>query len=177
MKPAVPIEVNAETGVWTVDAFPMILMPRHFFLNNHAEIEAALGAERYAEILFLAGRKSAYTWCEGEAAAHGLAGVDVFHHYLKRLSQRGWGRFTALAVDGAAGTARIRIDHSAFVLGMQAGSDASRKLCYMFRGWFPGALEYVGSVLGTRRTLGAEEVQCAGDGAHDHCLFEVRPAA
>lgn len=176
MTPEVPIEVDVQTGVWSVDALPMILVPCHFFLNNHAEIEAALGVGRYAEILFRAGHKSAWTWCEREAATHGLAGVAVFHHYMKRLSQRGWGRFSVQAVDAAAGTARIRIDHSAFVLGMPANTDAGRKLCYMFRGWFPGALEYVGSVLGTRRALAAEELRCAGGGAHDHCVFEVRPA-
>ena len=52
MKPAVPIDVDADTGIWTVDAMPMILMPRHFFLNNHLEIEAALGAQTYADLLF-----------------------------------------------------------------------------------------------------------------------------
>lgn len=176
MKPEVPIEVNARTGVWSVDAMPMILVPRHFFLNNHAEVEAALGAERYAEILFRAGHKSAYTWCELEAATHGLLGVAVFHHYMKRLSQRGWGRFTVQALNPEAGTGRIRIDHSAFVEGTRAVAAAGRKCCYMFRGWFPGALEYVGSAIGTRRTLGAQETQCAGDGSHDHCVFEVRPA-
>jgi predicted hydrocarbon binding protein len=173
MKPEVPIEVDAETGVWSVDAMPMILVPRHFFLNNHAEVEAALGAERYAEIMFRAGRKSAYAWCEKEAATHGLAGVAVFHHYLKRLSQRGWGRFTVQAVDASAGTARIRVDHSAFVEGLPAGAGDGKR-CYMFRGWFPGALEYVG---GGQRTLAAEESQCAGEGRHDHCVFEVKPAA
>ena len=177
MKPEVPIKVDAETGIWSVDAIPMILVPRHFFLNNHAEVEAALGAVRYAEILFRAGHKSAYTWCELEAATHGLDGVAVFHHYIKRLSQRGWGRFTVQAVDAAAGTARIRVDHSAFVEGMQPGSDSRRKLCYMFRGWFPGALEYVGGVLGTRRALAARELYCSASGSQDHCLFEVLPAA
>ena len=60
MKPEVPIEVDAKTGVWTVDAMPVILVPRHFFLNNHREIEAALGAPSYAELLFRAGHRSAY---------------------------------------------------------------------------------------------------------------------
>lgn len=176
MKPAVPIEVDATTGVWTVDAMPMILVPRHFFLNNHWEIEAALGAQAYAEMLFRAGHRSAYVWCEREAATHGLKGVAVFHHYMKRLSQRGWGRFQVQAVDEAAGTASIRIDNSAFVEGMPAGG-AGRKLCYMFRGWFPGSLEYVGATSGLRRTLTAEETACAGNGEHDHCTFEVRPLA
>ena len=176
MKPEVPIDVDAQTGVWTVDAMPMILVPRHFFLNNHAAIEEALGAQAYAELLFRAGHRSAYAWCERESATHGLDGAAVFHHYMKRLSQRGWGRFEVQAVDAAAGTARIRIDHSAFVEGTPADG-AGRKLCYMFRGWFPGSLEYVGAGYGRRRPLTADEMQCAGDGVHDHCLFEVRPVA
>ena len=175
MKPEVPIEVDAGTGEWTVDTMPMILMPRHFFLNNHWEIETALGVERYAELLFRAGHKSAVTWCEKEAATHGLKDVEVFHHYMKRVSQRGWGRFTVQAVDGAAGSARVRIDHSAFVKGAPPDA-APGKRCYMFRGWFPGALEYVGRVLGKSLTLTAEETRCAGEGRHDHCVFEVRPA-
>jgi predicted hydrocarbon binding protein len=175
MQPEVPIEVDADTGEWTVDGMPMILVPRHFFLNNHTEIGAALGTERYAEILFRAGRNSAYTWCKREAATHGLEGVAVFHHYMKRLSQRGWGRFTVLAVDVPAGTARIRVEHSAFVQGAPAGA-APGKRCAMFRGWFPGALEYLAGVAGKPRTLTAEETRCAGEGRHDHCVFEVKPA-
>jgi len=131
MKPAVPIEVDEKTGVWTVDAMPMILVPRHFFLNNHLAIEAALGGEVYADLLFRAGHRSAYVWCEREAATHGLAGVAVFHHYMKRLSQRGWGRFKVQAVDAAASTARIRIDNSAFVEGMPGGAQAaSCAICF-----------------------------------------------
>ncbi|MGH8620204.1 MAG: DUF5943 domain-containing protein [Burkholderiales bacterium] len=176
MKPEVPIEVNADTGVWTVDAMPMILMPRHFFMNNHLAIEAELGVERYADLLFKAGHKSALTWCKQEAATHGLKGAAVFHHYMQRVSQRGWGRFTVQAIDAAAGTARVRIDHSAFVKAAPADA-APGKRCAMFRGWFPGALEYVGNVLGIRHTLTAAESQCAGEGRHDHCVFEVKPAA
>ena len=90
MNPEVPIEVDASTGEWSVDGIPMILVPRHFFLNNHLAIESALGVEKYAELLFKAGHKSAYVWCEKEARTHSLKGVEVFHHYMKRLSQRGW---------------------------------------------------------------------------------------
>ena len=75
--PQVPIVVDDATGVWNVDAMPMILVPRHFFVNNHLAIEAALGEEKYAELLFAAGYKSAYTWCEQEARTHGLSGAEV----------------------------------------------------------------------------------------------------
>ena len=44
-RPRVPIEVDDASGVWSVDGMPMILVPRHFFVNNHLAIEAALGAE------------------------------------------------------------------------------------------------------------------------------------
>ncbi len=176
MQPQVPIEVDADTGEWTVDGMPMILMPRHFFMNNHLAIEAEVGAERYADLLFKAGHKSALIWCEREAATHGFTDVAVFHHYMQRVSQRGWGKFTVRSVDAAAGTAQIRIDHSAFVKAAPEGAGSGRKRCAMFRGWFPGALEYVASRLGIRRALTADESQCAGESGHDHCMFDVRPA-
>ena len=97
MNPQVPIAVDEATGEWTVDGVPMILVPRHFFLNNHHAVESALGVDSYSKILFAAGHKSAYVWCEKEAKTHGLKGVEVFHHYMKRLSQRGWGQFTVEA--------------------------------------------------------------------------------
>jgi predicted hydrocarbon binding protein len=163
MQPQVPIEVNRATGQWSVDGIPMILVPRHFFLNNHLAIEGALGVEKYAQLLYDAGYKSAYTWCEKEALTHGLKGIEVFHHYMKRLSQRGWAQFEVERVDAATGEARVRVRHSVF-----AAEKAGRKACYMFRGWFPGSLEFV-----TGKPVDSEELQCAGEGA-DYCVFETR---
>ncbi len=144
-QPQVPIEVDDATGAWSVDGMPMILVPRHFFVNNHLAIEGALGMPKYADLLFGAGHRSAYVWCEKEARTHGLKDVEVFHHYMKRLSQRGWGRFTVESIDPANGRARVLVAHSIFV---KAHSGAPRKVCYMFRGWFAGALEFVGTLLG-----------------------------
>ena len=172
-KPAVSIEVDEATGAWSVDGIPMILVPRHFLVNNHAAVEAALGVQKYSELLFGAGHKSAYVWCEKEARTHGLKGVEVFHHYMKRLSQRGWGQFRVEAVDAQSGRARVRVDHSVFVLEHKSG--APRKTCYMFRGWFPGALEFVAASSGKRFKLASTEIQCAAEGRHDHCLFEIVP--
>jgi predicted hydrocarbon binding protein len=169
LKPQVPIEVDEATGAWSVDGLPMILVPRHFFLNNHAAIEAAVGKKAYADLLFDAGHKSAYAWCEQEARTHGLAGVAVFHHYMKRLSQRGWGQFTVESIDPGQGRARVRVRHSVFVAEARS---AGGKSCYMFRGWFPGALECVAA--GRKVTLDCEEVQCASEG-HPDCVFEARP--
>ena len=71
-KPQVDIQVDDLTGRWSVDALPMILVPQHFFLNNHRAIEAVLGPERLAEVLRPAGYRSAYYRCEREAAHHAL---------------------------------------------------------------------------------------------------------
>ncbi len=172
-KPEVPIEVDEETGRWTVDGLPMILVPQHFFLNNHFAVEEALGQEQLGRVLAPAGCKSAYYWCEREAKHHGLAGEDVFRHYMRRLSQRGWAQFRVLAVNGKTGRAQVRVDHSVFVTGKPEGR--SGKLCTMFAPWLKGSMEYVAQAVGTPRTLAAREVQCAGEGC-DHCLFEVQPA-
>jgi hypothetical protein len=90
MQPQLPIDVNKQTGIWTTDGLPMLYVPRHCFVNNHTSVETALGRERYAEILYRAGYHSAYFWCQHEAETHGLRGLAVFEHYLRRLSQRGW---------------------------------------------------------------------------------------
>ncbi len=171
--PALPINVDEDTGVWTTDSLPMLYVPRHFFVNNHKAIEQALGSEVYAKQLYEAGYKSAWHWCEKEAAAHGLSGEAVFHHYMKRLSQRGWGLFTVEHLDLQQGTARVRVDNSAFVY--EYGADAGRSVCYMFAGWFPGSLEWVAQALGRPLRLMAEEISCASDGSHDHCVFAVLP--
>lgn len=172
--PEVPIEVDPETGVWSSDGLPMIYLPRHFFVNNHRAIEEVLGQAAYARLLFEAGHRSAYDWCARAAETSGLDGLDVFRLYLKRLSQRGWGRFSLLSVDAEAGSARIRLDHSVFVL--EERRKAGRKLCYMFAGWPAGALAWVRERAGRPLELAGAEVQCAAEGSHDHCLLEARPA-
>ena len=110
MQPQLPISVDETTGIWTTDGLPMIYVPRHFFVNNHVEAEAAIGRETYAASLYKAGYRSAYFWCEQESRTHGLQGLAVYEHYLKRLSQRVWGLFSFDEVDAATGHARIRLD-------------------------------------------------------------------
>lgn len=138
--PQLPIEVDSETGVWTSDALPMLYVPRHFFVNNHMGIEEVLGADAYAEILYKAGYKSAWHWCEKEAECHGLEGVAVFEHYMKRLSQRGWGLFKIQDIDLDKGTASVKLEHSAFVY---VYGKVGRKVDYMFTGWFAGAMDQI----------------------------------
>ncbi len=171
MKPQLPIEVDEETGVWTTDGLPMLYVPRHFFTNNHIAIEAALGREIYARQLYDAGYKSAYFWCEKEAVTHNMSGLAVFEHYLKRLSQRGWGLFAFASSDASSGHASITLHHSSFVL---AQPDAHGKLCYMFAGWFSGAMDWVGQNTGCSYATTSSETQCAAEG-HAHCIFTVAP--
>ena len=191
MKPQVPIEVDESTGVWTTDGLPMLYVPRHFFVNNHTAIEEALGRQKYATLLYDAGYKSAYFWCASEAKTHGLSGLPVFEHYLKRLSQRGWGQFRFQTVDAKTGAAEIRLENSLFVLAhaasssggaatadvalpktAAAGTPATR--CYMFAGWFAGAMDWVLDTSGVGVKTHSAELQCGGQG-HSHCLFRVRP--
>ena len=172
--PEMPIEVDDETGVWTTDALPMLYVPRHFFVNNHMGIEEVLGAEKYAEILYKAGYKSAWHWCEKEAECHGISGAAVFEHYMKRLSQRGWGLFSFLEADPASGAARVQLDHSVFVLAQGIAGVPVRqdKLCYLFAGWFSGAMDWVAETTGLPVRTTSRETQCAAEG-HACCVFTV----
>jgi len=175
MKPQVPIEVDEATGVWTTDGLPMLYVPRHFFVNNHTAIEEALGRGKYATLLYDAGYKSAYFWCASEAKTHGLSGLPVFEHYLKRLSQRGWGQFRFQTVDARSGAAEIRLENSLFVLAQGADNvSPAGTSCYMFAGWFAGAMDWVLDTSGVGVKTHSTELQCGGQG-HSHCLFRVRP--
>ncbi|SBR45725.1 MULTISPECIES: DUF5943 domain-containing protein [unclassified Halomonas] len=172
LAPALPIEVDSETGVWTSDALPMLYVPRHFFINNHVAVEEALGAEKYAEILYHAGYKSAWHWCEKEAECHGIEGVAVFEHYMLRLSQRGWGLFITEHIDLDAGTASVRLEHSAFVY--QLGK-TGKKEEYMFTGWFAGAMDQILAARGSSLRTVAEQTQSAAEPDCDVGIFDVKP--
>ena len=176
MKPSLPIEVDADTGVWSTDGLPMIYVPRHFFVNNHIEIEAALGRAPYAQSLYTAGYRSAHFWCRNEAATHRLSGLAVAEHYLKRLSQRGWGQFSFIAADARSGQAQIALKHSVFVRAQGIAGVPVRedKLCYLFAGWFAGAMDWVGEDIGARYRALSAETQCEAEG-HAHCVFTVSP--
>jgi hypothetical protein len=173
-KPQVDIQVDEATGRWSVDALPMILVPQHFYLNNHYAIEKVLGPAEMERLLRPAGYKSAYFWCEKEAAFHGLSGEQVFWHYLKRLSQRGWAQFHIEDISSRRGTADIVVRNSAMI--DRSHVQEPRKCCYMFAGWFEGAFDYVAKSEGLPLSFEATEVYCAGEGQHDHCRFEVRPS-
>lgn len=170
--PEVPIEVDDASGVWVTDSLPMLYVPRHFFVNNHKAIEAELGPERYAAILYPAGYRSAWHWCEREACHHGLAGGEVFAHYVRRLSARGWGLFSLEHLDVAQGRARIRLDHSAFVYEY---GKVGRKVDYMYTGWFAGAMDWVLESAGSHLRTRAEQLQSAAESECDYGLFEVAP--
>ena len=74
MQPVVPIDVDETTGIWRTDGLPMVYLPRHFLVNNHLAVEAALGREAYRAILRQATAKSAIEWCEAQVRGKGLDG-------------------------------------------------------------------------------------------------------
>jgi predicted hydrocarbon binding protein len=172
-KPGIQVQVDERTGRWQLDGVPVILVPQQWFLNNHFAIEAELGPERLEAVLRPAGQRSAYLWCEKEAAHHGLNGIDVFHHYIKRISQRGWGQFQVAHVSAQNGQAKLNVSNSAFVDEHRRGS--GRKVCYMFAGWLEGSLQYATRDRKDLRKLVAKEISCSAEG-YDHCTFSVGPA-
>jgi hypothetical protein len=170
-QPEVPIDVDPETGVWRTDGLPMIYLPRHFLVNLQQGVEAAIGPDAFRGILAGSSDLSALQWCRAEARTHGLAPLATFQHYLKRLSQRGYGLIEILDLDAAAGTASIVVRHSAFALGY--GPGVGRPVCAMFEGSFVGGMRYVMEMAGRPGTPLCREVACAADG-HPECRFELR---
>lgn len=169
--PEVPIQVDPESGRWSTDSLPMLYVPLHFFVNNHKAIEKELGLQRYSRLLYDAGYKSAWTWCEHEAALHNLTGADVFEHYLKRLSQRGWGLFEVLDFDLAQATASVSVKNSAFHQpepGQGTGD-------YMFTGWFSGAMDQILHAQGSSLRTTSHQVYWEGQNGAGHGLFHIAP--
>ena len=130
-----------------------------------------MGREAYARLLYDAGYRSAHFWCESESATHGLQGLAVFEPYLMRLSQRGWGRFSFTSVEPERGLADIRLEFSSFVL---ASPQQRGRLCYMFSGWFAGAMDWVLEQQSSPQRSSSLETRCGGEG-HPDCSFAVRP--
>jgi predicted hydrocarbon binding protein len=155
-----------------IDGLPMLLLPRHYWAQIMQEVEAKIGVEAAATLYHGGTYKAAYFWCEKEAVTHGISGVEVFNHYMKRMSERGWGKFTVEAIDPLAGTGRIRLDNSATALAY--GKETGRNVCHSFNGALCGSMEYVAADAGQPILLQSREIQCAANGA-DHCLFEVAP--
>ena len=160
-QPELPIEVEPETGIWKTDGLPMIYVPRHFFVNNHTAVEVAMGREAYRQILTPAGDKSALFWCEAEARTHGLQPGETFRHYMRRLSQRGWGQFGTELLDPVGGRAEIHLHHSVFPLHL---GHTGRCECYMFEGFITGAFRYVRQAGDGRSEIRCEETHCVSAG-------------
>jgi hypothetical protein len=102
--------------------------------------------------------------------------MAVYEHYLKRLSQRGWGLFSFIEADASTGHAQVKLAHSVFVLAQGiAGVPVNHsKVCYLFAGWFSGAMDWVLETSGSAVRTTSVETQCAAEG-RSHCVFTVSP--
>lgn len=169
--PEVPIDVDPATGIWSTDGLPMLYLPRHFFVNIQQTVEAAIGVAAFRALMYGAADLSALQWSRIEARTHGLTPVETFRHYLKRLSQRGYGQLEITALDEAAGTAEVTIRNSAYALAYGPGT--GRCVCTMFEGSFAGGMRYVLEMAGRSAEPACREVACAAAGAPE-CRFELR---
>lgn len=168
--PQVPIDVDPATGIWRTDGMPMLYVPRHFLANLLRDTEAALGSVAFRAMLFGSAETSARQWCAAEQRTHGFSALDTFRHYLKRLSQRGYGQFEITALDTDAGTATVVVRNSAFAL---ANLQAGRPVCAMFEGSFAGGLRHVLADAGRDAPVQCEETACLAAGAPE-CVFSLR---
>ncbi len=170
--PAVPISVDPATGAWTTDGMPMLYVPRHFLMGLLRTVREALGEDAAQRQFYASCHDAAYRWCEMEARHTGLAGMAVFHRYMRRLSERGWGLFDGAGIDPATGTGLVLLRHSAFVA--DAGT-AGGKACGFCAGWAPGALAWVAASEGRNWRLTGREQRCAAEG-FAHCELAVEAA-
>jgi len=175
MQPQVEINVDEETGVWQTDGLPMLYIPRHFMVNVHDAVEAALGREQYRHVLHKAGDKSAYIWCKAQAERYDIDGIEVVKHYLQRLSVRGWGQFCVRELDLERKRMVIGLKNSIYVLAHEGGcaGESAHPLCYMFEGFFTGAMKYLVKDKGLDKgDYSCREIECQGMG-FECCTFAI----
>jgi predicted hydrocarbon binding protein len=169
--PAVPIDVDETSGIWRTDGLPMVYLPRHFLVNNHLAVEAALGREAYRAVLRTATAKSAVEWCRAQVRDKGLQPEATFRHYFQRLSQRGWGLFSIDELDIAGCRGSISLKNSIFAL--ESRQRPGQRVCYMFEGFITGAFGFLlGSPNAKSMRVECEEAYCACEGRHDGCRFD-----
>ncbi len=132
MQPSVEIDVDETSGVWRTDGLPMLYVPRHFFVNLHRDVEAALGREAYREVLARSGARSALRWCRRQSELGVGDGPAIFAFYLERLSARGWGRFSVERMDAEALSATVSLRDSIYVL--EAGKPRASRSATSSRG-------------------------------------------
>lgn len=172
MQPTVEIEVDEVTGVWKTDGLPMLYVPRHFMIDIHNAIEHALGLAAYRKVLDQAGARAAYYWCKKQAEIRGIDGLQVFEHYLERLTARGWGQFRIEEIDPESASATITLKNSIYVL--ESREKVEHPVCYMFEGFFIGGVQYLIEHQGlNKESIECREVQCEAMG-FDHCRFELK---
>ena len=170
--PAVPIEVDPVTGAWTTAGMPMLYLPRHFLMGLIRTVHEALGEAEAGRRFHASTADAAYRWCAMEAARTGLSGLDVFHHYMARLSERGWGLFDGHGIDPRTGAGLVVLRHSSFAADT---GPTGRKACGFCAGWAPGALAWVSDTGGLGWRLTGHEARCAAEG-FPHCELVVGPA-
>ena len=73
----VPVRVDPETGEWSVDGVPMILVPRHLFANNQRAVEELWGPKASSDLFREPSDRSVREWCAWEAETHGLSGAAL----------------------------------------------------------------------------------------------------
>ena len=76
---------------------------------------------------------------------------------------------------GGAPTYLLTDNEKTVTTGHIAGVPVRKdKVCYLFAGWFSGAMDWVGQNTGKTWKTHSEETRCAAEG-HDHCVFAVTP--
>ena len=168
----VPVEFEPQTGRWTSDGHPMILIPRRFFVFIQMEAERRFGIEPTRALYEDATRLAANVWCRNTMERYGLDGTQVFRLYLERVSNRGMGLFSLRHLDEAAGTARIDLRNSIMVA--EYGPTANRCVCYSFASAFAGAMEVIHERAGRVFTKVYSHEDCCASNGSDHCSFAVQ---
>ncbi len=161
----------SKEGSLTLDAIPMILMPRWFFVAILKQVEKIAGREAAERIYYAAGYEGADKWARAHMETMRLSGVAVMAQYLGSAERRGWGRFEILEFVENEGRGRFRLHHSAVAEEMGCTSSLA---CIHLPGSLAGAFQTILDCQGIDLKVLGREIKCRSKG-DDYCEFVIEP--
>jgi predicted hydrocarbon binding protein len=151
------LEFDPEQGQLTYRGVRYFLVRPETVAQLQKDMEAGLGLERTAEILYSAGFTGGSLSASAYREKLGLSGVDIARFMASMGGQIGWGRLEVEECDPESGRLEVSLTNSVFAQGY---GPSAAPVCHMVRGVFAG----VGSIV-LGGPVEAVEVQCRAAGA------------
>lgn len=130
---------SAEGGSYTYKGLRYMFIRPEPIIDLQLSVEAALGREQAAELVAKAGRLGGESSYTNYRDVHALDNAAATAFMASMGPQIGWGRFTVLRLDEAAGELAIQVDNSPFAATYRSlAGTQEQPVCHFIRGVWGG---------------------------------------